>query len=395
MNDLSTFLMMTTAIAIGWLLGTFQRLPNWTSTKNIEPYGSQFLVSEVPDHALDSFLAALDVNSDTLETHLALGAIYRRKGETERAIRIHENLLNKTGLTEAQLELAEFELAMDYKKAGLIDRAEKYLQRLAETSRNYRRPSLGSLLDIYQASKEWRKAVNVSNLITEDSSDQVLRAEMNRLRSHFYCELAIISMGEDDFLGAKKTLERAEQYSIQNSRSGMLRVELDLMLNRPSKAISNLKILVERAETFPDALPALLEKMTERLSGQKAYLELLQFCFSKFPAPEMVRLIFSELAAVEDQDSAVQFLLKELSQHPTATGLKEALANDAYSSENHSLVEVLKAIMNREQEALRLFRCDSCGFNGHQWHWQCPTCHRWDSMSYLSESGLLTSNSLN
>jgi lipopolysaccharide assembly protein B len=387
MNDFSIFLMLTTAIAIGWLLGRFQRLPNTSSSKNITPYGSGFLVSEVPDHALDSFLAALDVNSDTLETHLALGAIYRRKGEIDRAIRIHEHLLTKKDLNRVQLELAEFELATDYQKAGLLDRAEKYLQNLVETSSTCRRPSLMSLLDIYQQSKEWRKAVNVANLLTEDSNDRHLKREMNRLRSHFYCEIARLGIKEHDFLGARRALDRAEQYSSENSRSALLRVELELVLNRGANAISSLRSLVDRAVEFPDAMISLLEQMSESKIDRTTYRELLEFIYTKFPVPDVARLLFSELNTSEGEASAFRFLLNELSEHPTAIGLREALGSGAYSEEKHPIIPILTALISREEEVGRLYRCSSCGFNGHSWHWQCPTCHRWDSMTYVSELG--------
>ncbi len=387
MNDFSIFLMLTTAIAIGWLLGRFQRLPNTSSSKKYTPYGTAFLVSDVPDHALDSFLAALDVNSDTLETHLALGAIYRRKGEIDRAIRIHEHLLTRKELTPVQLELAEFELATDYQKAGLMDRAEKYLQNLVEVSATCRRPSLMSLLEMYQHSKEWRKAVNVANLLTEDSNDRQLKREMNRLRSHFYCEIARAGIKEHDFLGARRALDRADQYSSENSRTELLRVELELVLNRESKAISSLHGLIDRALEFPDAMISLLERMAENFSDRAAYRELLETIYAKFPVPDVARLLFSELNSTQGEAAALQFLLTELSEHPTSIGLKEALGSGAYTEEKHPIIPVLTALISREEEVGRLYRCGSCGFNGHAWHWQCPTCHRWDSMTYVSELG--------
>ncbi len=387
MNDFSIFLMLATAIAIGWLLGRFQRLPNTSSSKNIRPYGAGFLVSDVPDHALDSFLAALDVNSDTLETHLALGAIYRRKGEIDRAIRIHEHLLSKKDLTSVQLELAEFELATDYQKAGVLDRAEKYLQNLVETSSACRSPSLMSLLEIYQQSKEWRKAVNVANLLTEDSNDRQLKREMNRLRSHFYCELARIGLKEHDFLGARRALDRAEQYASENSRSELLRVELEMALNRYSNAVSSLKALINRAVDFPDAMVSLLEDMANSEVNPAEYRDLLEFIYVKFPIPDIARLLFNELNKHEGEAAAIRFLLQELSEHPSAAGLREALGNGAYSDEGHPILPILTALIGRDEEIGRHYRCGSCGFNGHSWHWQCPTCHRWDSMTYVSESG--------
>lgn len=387
MNDFSIFLMLATAIAIGWLLGRFQRLPNTSSSKKYTPYGTAFLVSDVPDHALDTFLAALDVNNDTLETHLALGAIYRRKGEIDRAIRIHEHLLTKKDLNQVQLELAEFELATDYQKAGLMDRAEKYLQNLVEVSATCRRPSLMSLLEIYQHSKEWRKAVNVANLLTEDSNDRQLKREMNRLRSHFYCELAKIGIKEHDFLGARRALDRAEQYSSENSRSELLRVELELVLNRQSKAISALRSLVDRALEFPDAMISLLEDMSGQLTDRVAYMELLEFIYSKFPVPDIARLLFCEFNETEGESAAYRFLLKELSEHPTSGGLREVLGSGIFAEEKHAIIPILTALISREDEVGRHYQCGSCGFHGHIWHWQCPTCHRWDSMTYISESG--------
>ena len=139
----------------------------------------------------------------------------------------------------------------------------------------------------------------------------------------------------------------------------------------------------------------LIERISVQVSGGESYLKLLQFAYQKFPVADLVRPIFNELVVAEGRPAAVQFLLRELSLKPTAEGLQDAIDKGLYGNEDTALVSVLSAIINREEQVNRVYRCTSCGFGAHKWHWQCPTCHHWDSMSYASESGVLGVNRIN
>ncbi len=399
MSDIALFLLLLVAIGCGWLLGNYQargagsgsKKPTFSRLSNDEQIAASVLVHELPDHALDSFLAALDVNSDTLETHLALGAAWRKKGEIERAIRIHQHLLERKGLKAVQRELVQYELAIDYVRAGLIDRAEGELQNLVEHSRGYRKAALFQLLDLYQQSSEWRKAINVANLIVDTAGTPPLRDKMNRLRGHFYCELAGEALEEQDYLGVRRALGRAMQFGPALSRPQVLLAELELALERRFAAVEIINRLVDERQVMPPVLRDLLPQYHESLCDEEsvtAYGQVLLRLYRRFGEHWVAELILDMMQKNSGSSAVRQFIGTEIQQRPRPGLIGEAIARSIYTPGDQQVREAVVRLLQARQQVSQKFVCGDCGFSANQWHWQCPGCKHWDSLSVSSSNDM-------
>lgn len=378
MGDLALLLVLTMAVGAGWLLGRWQQhrqdsQPNPASL----PAGINYLLDEVPDSALNTFLKALDVNSDTLETHLALGSIHRRRGEVDRAILIHENLAARKELSRVQRHYAQLELALDYCKAGLLDRAELSLQTLVETSAEYRQTALRSLLDIYQDEKEWRKAINVCNLLVEDmpSGD---RHQFDRLRSHFYCEIAEECQKQADFLGARRALDRAVFYDVSNHRSRLIEAGLELQLENPERARRVLTALVNRTRSYPEGLLPVARRVFAVQGDNSDYHDWLEQLYPRFPVPEMLIELARQKSGLWGDKAAADFLLREVRTRPSFEGLAHLVSVAPETAGDAG--PILRVLLGVSEATQPVFQCQHCGFEGKQWHWRCPGCKHWDSL---------------
>lgn len=399
MNDIALFLLLLVAIGCGWLLGRYQRgrsrvapAPlNRQQLSTSEQIAASVLVHDLSDHALDSFLAALDVNSDTLETHLALGAAWRKKGEIERSIRIHEHLLQRSGLKSAQRDLVQYELAIDFMRAGLIDRAERELQSLVEHSQGYRQPALFQLLDLYQQSSEWRKAINVANLVVDSAGTPPLRTKMNRLRGHFYCELAGESLAEQDYLGVRRALGRAMQYGSGSSRPQVLLAELELTLARHLDAVAILERLIADNQSMPPVLRDLLPRFHEQLcadSSAAPYGDMLNRLYARFGEHWVAELLLDLMQRTGGSEAVQRFIEQEILQRPRPGLIGEAIARSIYTPGDQQVREAVMKLLQSRQQLNQKFVCGDCGFAASRWHWQCPGCKHWDSLAASSSSDI-------
>lgn len=377
------------AIGCGWALGRFQnratrhgQVHAGKSSPTAEQIASSVLVQDIPDQALDSFLAALDVNSDTLETHLTLAAIWRKKGELERAIRIHEHLLRRSGLKPIQRDLVQYELATDYTQAGLLDRAERELQKLVEHAKGYRQPALIQLLDLYQQTGEWRKAINVANLLVDAFGTPPLREKMNRLRGHFYCEIASDALRQQDYLGVRRALGRALQYGASQTRPMVLLAQLEFALERKEEALETLSNLVDGLEETPAVLKDLLPRVHPRLKQSDShplYRQLLEKLFRRSTDHWVAVLLLDLIQAQEGEVAVHQFLQQAISDRPSPGLVGEAIVRSVYTAGDQRVRgAVLKLLQSRDSG--KAFVCEDCGFVAHQWHWRCPGCNHWDSI---------------
>ena len=227
------------AIALAFSLGVaitrwwFSRRCQGESQVNQEYFkGLNFLLNEEPDKAIEVFIKALEVDSETVELHLALGGLFRRKGQVDRATRIHQNLIARPSLTDDQRMQSVYELAQDYYKAGLLDRAENLFLELKD-SVNYRRQAIDGLCAIYQQEKEWASAIGVLN-----SHRRAIRPGYSKQVSHFWCEMAEVAIKKQEYDDARKYLRSALNEDRSTARAVLLRGELAYQQKDFSKAIS-------------------------------------------------------------------------------------------------------------------------------------------------------------
>ena len=341
-----------------------------------------YFSTDIPDYALDAFISAVDVNSDTLETHLTLGAIHRRRGELDRAIRIHENLVRRDGLTANQVSLARFELALDYSKAGLHDRAEEFLQELVEKSDSHRVPALHLLIDLYQDEQEWLKASHAANVL-HGYLNKEGQERLSHRKSHFYCEQAERAITEKDYLNARRSIEQAKKSYPDSRRPDTLMASLELRLNHPDKAREVLEsILPDSHELLEENLKLFSE--TCRLIGQpEQMLSMLEKLYRSNPSSQILILLARELAEQGQRDRILE-VIEELP--PTNV---DTIPLHFFAGIDDRLVTML--LSNRiispkqESEFNELYQCQHCGFEARDYYWQCPSCRRWETFRIRSQ----------
>jgi lipopolysaccharide biosynthesis regulator YciM len=389
MSDGLLYIVILFTLAVGFLLGRHRKedkLPDIDSLDKNYFEGLNYLLNEQPDKAIDTFIQALEVNSDTLETHLALGRLLRKRGEVDRAVRIHQNLLAHPSLNSQQMQQAQYELAIDYVKSGLLDRAEELLQLLVKNDGPYKQSGLKQLLEIYQDEKEWLLGLEVLQ--------QLSGARLSRdsekwaaIRAHFSCELAEEALEKDDFVVARQHLKQALAVDKQSVRSSILLGRIEIHTGDTVNGISRLQKVIDlRHDYIVEVLPYILSSY-RKVNKQKECLEYLLSLNEKAHHPDVL-ISAADLIEVEKGAlSAAEFVAAEVVRSPTSLGLLKLL--DYYSSfsegKTHEHLVSLKYVMNKVVVSQPLYQCYHCGFKANNLFWLCPSCKSWDGLRLVSD----------
>ncbi|EED34629.1 TPR domain protein [Luminiphilus syltensis NOR5-1B] len=399
MSDPALLGLFFVAVGLGWLLGR-GGIPGvaprslWRASLPSQYYrGLNFLLDGSQDNAIDAFTRALEVNSETFDTHIALGNVLRRRGEVERAIRIHQNLLARPSLPAAQLHLAHLELARDYISAGLFDRAERLLLDLVSESGNHRRVAQRHLIEIYEAQSDWDSAREVAEallpkktLLTQPAveADEVGQP-VNLILAHFCCEQAESPQEMGDLSAARKLLDQALKYDGDCVRASMMLADIEFRTSNFSRSLKLLKSVQDQdADFVPETVPA-LRACYSAIDKRPQFRNYLESCFRARPSTMLVLAIAQELSDTESPESAKQFLRESLREKPTLRGLAMLMSlHDADEAGTDEALEV--DIIQRLVSARSLYRCQHCGFKAQQLHWYCPGCKHWGT---IKEQGAL------
>jgi lipopolysaccharide assembly protein B len=370
MTDLPllTWALVIAALVLGILAGHFGWGRRWpTSRSKLHPdylTGLDYLVTEQPDRALDMFLKLMDANADTIETHFALGALYRRRGEVERAIRIHENLLAREALAPEHHEQALLALAQDYLRAGLLDRAEGLFQRVSEVPR-LRISALDALRLVYERQHDWQQALGAYRQLA-----RIKAAPPRVVAAHYLCELAALAIERGDTQGARQYLREARAEAASFPRAALLRAQIAERDAQPELAVRLLRqALNESPELLQEELPHLLA-LVDPQARDTVLAELVARAESH-DFGELKRLVFAAIAA--DLVSAQPLrasIEKVFAQDPTLQAVWQA-GPAQYERTAH---EIGALLAHAEK-----YRCNECGFSGRSFYWHCPACHSWDS----------------
>ena len=367
-DPLLTWILVVAALVLGILAGHFGWGRRWSaSLGKLHPdylTGLDYLVTEQTDRALDLFLKLMDANADTVETHFALGTLYRRRGEVERAIRIHQNLLARNSLAPEHREQALLALAQDYLRAGLLDRAESLFQQVSEVPR-LRASALDSLRLVYERQHDWQQALGCYRQLA-----RIKAAPPSIVAAHYLCELATLEIGRGDTQGARALLREARAEAAPFPRAALLRAEIAERDAQPALAVRLLRqALTESPELLQDELPHLL-KWVDPAARDAVLTELVAQAESR-DFGELKRLVFAAIAAglVDAQPLRVS-IEKVFSQDPTLQAVWRA-GPAQYERTAH---EVAALLAHAEK-----YRCNECGFSGRSFYWHCPACHSWDS----------------
>jgi lipopolysaccharide biosynthesis regulator YciM len=362
---------------LGWLAARIDIKHLVTESRSVpRTYfrGLNFLLNEQPDKAIEAFIEVVKVDPETVDLHFALGSLFRRRGETERAIRMHKNLLERSDLATEQRRLALFELGEDYLKAGLLDRAEEAFTKLREGPQ--RLEALRRLLEIYQQEKEWEKAIGVARDL-EKETGQSWQKEI----AEFRCEMAAVEATHSRPDAARAHLDEALRENRKCVRASIQLGDLAAAAGRHDEAIEHWK----RVETQNPAFLALVAHRLLRsfqVLGQTASgLTLLRGYLASFPSLDLLDVAFQSTLDAEGAEAAYQLVRDELRRNPTLLGLDkllEAQLLNAPADRRHDL-ELVRSLVQGQTRRLARYRCENCGFRARQFYWQCPACMAWET----------------
>ena len=333
--------------------------------------GLNFLLNEQPDKAIEAFIEVVKVDPQTVELHFALGNLFRRRGETERAIRMHQNLIERVDLSPELKLQALSELGQDFLKAGLLDRAEEVFSRLRGTSRD--EEAKRNLLEIYQQEKDWQKAI----AIAKEMPDYATQKEI----ANYYCELAAGEMINSRPDSARQYLDSALSLHRNCVRASVLQGDL-------LQQGGDLAAAIEAWKRIESQNPAYLAIVARKL--QDAYLaqgqreeglQLLRGYLASYPSLDLLETVFQLVMDAEGPEAAYRLVRDELRCNPTLLGLDRLLEAQLLGvpPEKRADLELVRNLVHNHTRRLARYRCDNCGFKARHFYWRCPACGGWET----------------
>ncbi|MGE0372353.1 MAG: lipopolysaccharide assembly protein LapB [Gammaproteobacteria bacterium] len=366
------WLLLPVAAASGWY--TARRARFRAPDIRVEPEyfkGINYLLNEQPDKAIEVLLQIVEIDSETVEPHFALGNLFRRQGEVERAIRIHQNLIARPQLTRAQRNRALFELGRDYHQAGLLDRAENLFRELVERDPK-QADALRLLGGIYEQENEWEKAIAVT--VALDGNRPVL--------ANYYCELAAQAIAADDQGRAKKMLRRAYFKDRRCVRASLLAATVACTEGKLKAAIKSLqRVSRQDPQYLSEAVVPLLD-CHDKIGRPDQAIEFLSAALRRQGSFQPVMVFVQYLARHRGDAEARRYLESYLQSHPSLPGLAyllESLGQDG-DADSREALEVGLRIINKLLENIPMYHCSNCGFRGKSLRWQCPGCRQWNTV---------------
>ena len=383
---------------LGWIAARVDVRQMMSETRQLpDSYfkGLNFLLNEDHDKAIDAFVEVAKLDTETIELHFALGNLFRRRGEIERAIRVHQSLLSRADLPKNDRDHAQHELAQDFFKAGMLDRAEQAYKAVLDS--NYAVPASRALIRIYEAEHDWPKAIEaVRHLhrILDEPIPQLI---------HYHCELAQQSMQskQPDLDYINEELKMAEQALLKQQRElksnaaavriAMLRAKLMKIQGDSLAERKYLEGIMANAPEYAGLVAAdLLENYK---TGQQAEtgLDLLKQHYLNHPSLDLFKIVFSELRAQQGAAPAWHFASESLRLHPSLLGLDKLLEVELKAAANGEKpnasdrvlpdveLSLLHKMIHKHTQRLDRYSCSSCGFEARAFYWQCPGCNMWET----------------
>ena len=345
--------------------------------------GLNFLISNQHAKAVDAFSEAIEANTDSLELHFALGSLFRRTGETDRAINMHLNMLDKKELTENQKSAVKAELAQDYLKAGLFDRAEELFKSLDDT--RYRQPALRALLEIYGREREWLQAIATATEL-ERLSGVPFRIEI----AQYYCELAMNDIIAQRHDAARNYLSMSLDANKNCVRANMLLGDLELSLGAHQAAISHWKRIEFQQSEYLGLVAGKLLKSYRALDCEngghlKDGLTQLNTYLETYKLPLLMSVLYEATLHEEGAEKAAKLARNELIRQPSLTTLDQllqarAMVDETQTQGSNQDIQLMQQTVRNAIGNRAVYHCDQCGFRAKQHHWQCPACNAWESL---------------
>jgi lipopolysaccharide biosynthesis regulator YciM len=313
--------------------------------------GLNFLLNEQPDKAIESFIEVVKVDPQTIDLHFALGNLFRRQGEIDRAIRMHQNLLDRPDLPPDKRQVAVFELAQDFHRAGLLDRA-------------------------FEQEKDWQKAISVTKRM-----EALAKRPYFKEIAHYFCELAQSAM-------LRSQLDEARGHIEQALAEYKLCARATIVLGDVEAQQGHYDLAAAAWQRIESQNPAFLGLVADRLAdayrrnGDVAQgIRVLRSYEDQYPSLDILNALFNQVLAHEGADAAVQLIKDELARNPTLLGLDKLLEAQlmAAPAERRHDLELVKGLVGQHIKRLGMYRCEQCGFRAKQYYWRCPGCGKWET----------------
>ncbi|HRQ65456.1 MAG TPA: lipopolysaccharide assembly protein LapB [Xanthomonadaceae bacterium] len=380
MADYLLWLLLPVAAASGWYLA--RRGSEKSSGARVSELSSSYfrglnyLLNEQPDKAIEVFLEIAELDSGAVETQLALGNLFRRRGEVDRAIRLHQNLIARPTLSAEQKTTALLELGEDYMRAGLLDRAENLLSDLVAINAHAPQ-ALRHLIAIYQQERDWPKAIEHARRLQKATG-----ANMGDMIAQFHCELSEAARAAGDMAAARRQLDHALVHDSECVRARIIEGHLCLDSQDPAGAISAFS---QVPDLDPDYVPEILGPVLDchqqlgDMQGARRWLEGLVRSHQGISA---VLALYRVIEEQEGRQPAAAFLTEQLKARPSVRGLAALIETslDSAAPEARDSLGILRDLSTKLLAGKPMYRCHRCGFGARAHHWQCPSCKTWNSV---------------
>ena len=384
MNDNTPLFVVLPFVVLAFMLGIFlgrkksdksSTLPQYTLSSDYFK-GLNYLLNEQTDKAINVFVGMLDVGEETVDTHLALGNLYRQRGEVEKAIKIHQNVIAKPSLSVSKRNDALYELARDFMNAGLLDRAENLFQELIK-KQSHLQSALKYLLSIYQQEHDWQAAI-----LTAKKLESATNVSKSKQVSHFYCELARLSQKSGNSKEALQLVKKALGTDKQSVRASIIEGEIYKSLGN-CKAATRAYRRVEQQD--PLMISEILESLLQcykALNNHKEFKAYLEHILKTYGGITSVLLYAEQIRQNTGDKAAALFIVDTLRKKPSIRGLSYLIdiSLDFTKGTAHDNLIILQEITRNLLEDKPVYQCTQCGFNGKSMYWHCPSCKSWSSI---------------
>lgn len=375
------FLLLPVAAAYGWYMGrrSAQQSKQDDASRLSRDYvaGVNFLLSNQQDKAVDLFLDMLKEDTGTVEAHLTLGNLFRSRGEVDRAIRIHQSLMESASLTYDQRLLAVQQLGRDYMAAGLYDRAEGMFKQLVDET-DFRLSALQQLLQIYQATSDWQSAIEVAERLVKLGKEKH-RGEI----ANFWCELALQQMAGNDLDKAMTLLKKGAAADRNSARVSIMMGRVWMEKGDYAKAVESLQRVIEQDKELVGETLEMLQTCYQQLGKTDEWEAFLRRCAEENTGATADLMLAQILEQREGVDSAQNYVTRQLERHPTMRVFHKLIdyhINEAEEGRAKQSLGVLRQMVGEQVRSKPRYRCQKCGFTAHTLYWHCPSCRSWSTI---------------
>jgi lipopolysaccharide assembly protein B len=388
--DLWWLLVIPVAFAFGWVAARYDLKALLSESANLpRSYfrGLNFLLNEQPDQAIDAFIEVVKLDPETIELHFALGNLFRRRGETDRAIRVHQNLLSRADLPVTERDHALYELGQDFLKAGLLDRAEETFKALQ--TGDYALGAQRALLTIYQIEKDWIKSIDTARRL-----ETMGAASLDKEVGHFHCELAQEALQQKKPDEARRQLDLALKAYPQNVRATILFGDVDAAAGEHEKAVTEWRGVEEQNAAY---LPLVAEKVMKgytALGREEEGADLLTSWVDRYPSNDLLDAAYQHVSALRGPEAAHALARTQMQKSPNLAGMTRLLEAQQATAEEprRSELELMRTLIRQRTKNLPRYTCQNCGFRARLFYWQCPGCSGWETYAPRRVEPIVASN---